>query len=256
MSRGEAEPVYEVRRISSADIRESLAQGWDDFLDRRGDLLFLGLVYPLVGLLAATLALGGALIPLLFPVAAGISLLGPVAAAGFYELARCRESGKECDWSHYFDVHRRPGWDGIVTVASILLVIFLAWILAAAALYVALFGSEPYSLGQFVTRLFTTSEGWTLIIAGNLVGAFFAGLVLMLSVVSMPMLVDKDIDARTAIATSVRAVLANKAMMVRWGLIVAALLIVGTIPLFIGLAVVLPVLGYATWHLYTHMVVR
>ena len=104
--------------------------------------------------------------------------------------------------------------------------------------------------------MFGTPEGWALIVIGNLVGLAFAALVLTLSVVSMPMLVDCDVDARTALDTSVRAVMMNKGPMARWGLIVAALLVLGSIPAFVGLAVVLPVLGYATWHLYAHTVVR
>ena len=111
-------------------------------------------------------------------------------------------------------------------------------------------GRGPLSL------VFGTPAGWALILIGNLVGLAFAALVLTLSVVSMPMLVDCDVDARTAIDTSIRAVMANKGPMFRWGLIVAALLVLGSIPAFVGLAVVLPVLGYSTWHLYAHTVVR
>ncbi len=249
-------PGSEIRKIGVADLKESLRQGWEDFLEHRGDLIFVGLLYPLIGLVAATLFLGGNFLYLFFPIAAGVSLLGPIAAIGFYEIARRREDGLESDWSHFLDVHKRPAWDSIMAVAGLLVVIFFLWIAAAAAIYSALFGGPPDSFGAFLTRLFTTPEGWALIIVGNLVGLLFAALVLAVSVVSMPMLVDRDIDARTAIDTSMRAALANKRMMVRWGLTVAFLLVLGSIPLFIGLAVVLPVLGYATWHLYTHLVVR
>jgi len=116
--------------------------------------------------------------------------------------------------------------------------------------------SAPDSIGAFLSRLFTTSEGWALIIIGNLIGACFAVLVLAISVVSLPMLVDCNVEARTAVGTSIRAFRANKGMMIRWGLTVGFLLVLGSIPLFIGLAVVLPWMGYATWHLYTHVVDR
>ena len=246
----------EIRKIGPADIRESLKQGWADFLDKRGDLIFIGLLYPLIGFVAATVALGGQLLPFFFPLAAGITLLGPVAATGFYELARRREDGLECHWSHFLEVRKRPAWDRILAVSTLLIVIFVAWLAAAGALYATLIGDVPNSIGGFLERIFTTTEGWTLIILGNLVGFAFAVLVFALSVVSLPMLVDRDVSARVAIETSMRAVLANKWMMVRWGLIVASLLVIGSIPVFIGLAVVLPVLGYATWHLYRHMVVH
>ena len=245
---------YEVRKITGADIRESLAQGWDDFMERRGDLIFVGILYPLIGLFAAIIAFQGPWLPLFLPVAAGVSLLGPVAAIGFYELARRREAGLESDWSHFFDVRKRPAWESILAVAALLVLIFAAWVAAASMLYTVLIGTAPESVTGFLRTIFTTREGWMLIIIGNLVGLCFAALVLTLSIVSMPLLVDHDVDARTAIDTSVRAVMANKRMTMIWGLIVAFLLVLGSIPIFLGLAVVLPVLGYATWHLYKHLV--
>ena len=247
---------FAVRTIGNAEIRESLAQGWDDFLARRGDLIVVGLIYPLIGIASAFLFLGGNLFYLFFPVAAGISLLGPVAAIGFYELARRREDGLESDWSHFLDVRKRPAWDSLMAVAGLLLGIFFLGVAAAAILWNRLIGVAPTSVGHLFSLIFGTAEGWALIVVGNLVGLGFAALVLTISVVSMPMLVDCDVDARTALDTSVRAVMTNKGAMFRWGLIVAALLVLGSIPLFVGLAMVLPVLGYATWHLYAHAVVR
>ena len=247
---------FEIRQIGNAEIRESLAQGRDDFLAKRGDLIFLGLIYPLVGLASAFLFTGGNLLHLLFPVAAGIGLLGPVAAIGFYELARRREDGLESDWSHFLDVRKRPAWDSLMAVAGLLLVIFFLWIAAAGILWASLIGDAPTSVSNLFSLVFGTPGGWALIVIGILVGLALAALVLTLSVVSMPMLVDCDVDARTALDTSVRAVVMNKGPMARWGLIVAVMLVLGSIPAFVGLAVVLPVLGYATWHLYAHMVVR
>lgn len=251
------EPAIPVRKITAHDLNASLRDGWRDFLAMRGDLIFIGLLYPLVGIIAATVTLGGRLLPLFFPIAAGISLLGPIVATGFYELARRREAGLESDWSHFFDVRKRPSADGLGAVAALLLTIFLLWVVAAGALYVGLWGPHvPASIGAFLTRLFTTEEGWGLIVIGNAIGACFAVLVLAVSVVSLPMLVDCQLDARTAVDTSVRAFRTNKGMMIRWGFIIAVLLVIGSIPLFIGLAVVLPWLGYATWHLYTRLVDR
>src|SRR5687768_8314885 len=139
---------FEVRRIGNAEIRESLAQGWADFMAKRGDLIFLGLVYPLVGLAAAFLFRGANLLQLLFPVAAGIALLGPVAAVGFYELARRREDGLDSSWSHFLDVRKRPGWDSLFAVANLLLAIFAAWIVVAALLWAVLIGDAPTSVSD------------------------------------------------------------------------------------------------------------
>jgi uncharacterized membrane protein len=246
-----------VRRIAPADLGAALREGWSDFMAMRGDLLFLGLLYPIIGLIAAAVSLGGSLIPLFFPIAAGIALLGPLAAIGFYELARRREAGLDSDWSHFLDVRRRPAFDGIVAVSGALLSLFLLWLVVAASLYVVLWGWEPpESIGAFLRRLFGTSEGWELILIGNAAGALFALAVLALSIVSLPMLVDRDVEAGFALRSSIAAVRANFALTVRWGAIVALLLVLGSIPAFIGLAVVLPWLGYATWHLYTRLVDR
>ena len=257
-----------VRRITSADANAALREGWDDFMSMRGDLIFIGLLYPLIGVVAATAILGGPLLPLLFPLVAGIGLLGPVAAIGFYEMARRREQGLGSNWQHFLDVRKRPAADEIATVAGLLLAIFALWLVAAGALYVLLWGwwnppwlssfvwYDSHSAGDFLTRLFTTKEGWALILLGNLVGLGFAALVVGISGVSLPMLVDCDVSATQAVSTSWRAARENPGVLFRWGLIVAALLVLGSIPLFIGLAVVLPWLGYATWHLYTKLVDR
>jgi uncharacterized membrane protein len=246
-----------VRRISGADVNASLADGWRDFMEMRGDIIFLMILYPLIGIIAAVALTGGPLLPLFLPIAAGIGLLGPIAAVGFYELARRREIGLHSNWAHFLDVRKRPSFDEIATVSGLLLAIFGLWLLAAGALYVALFGwTEPASAGAFLRDVFSTGEGWAMILIGGAIGLVFAAAVLVTSVVSMPMLVDCDVGASKAVRTSIRASRENPAEMLRWGIIVAALLIAGSIPLFIGLAVVLPWLGYSTWHLYTRLVDR
>ena len=252
-----AAPEIPVRTLSSRDLNLSLREGWNDFLSMRGDLLFLGLLYPLIGIVTAVVTSGYNLPQLFFPIAAGISLLGPIVAVGFYELARRREAGLTSNWLHFFDVLKRPSADRLGAVAALLILIFAFWVAVAEGLYVALWGmTPPDSIGAFLSRLFTTPEGWALIVVGNLIGAGFAVLVLAISFVSLPMLVDCNVEAGTAVDTSIRAFRANIGMMIRWGLTIAVLLVLGSIPLFIGLAVVLPWLGYATWHLYTHVVDR
>lgn len=246
-----------VRSISSADIRASLREAVDDFNDKRGDLIFAGALYPIIGLITAMALLNSESIPLLFPLIAGLSLLGPLVSTGFYELARRREEGLESTWSHFFDVVKRPAVEQITWVGGLMIMLFVGWIAAAGLIYSATLGPEPpASLGAFLTALFTTPEGWTMMVVGNLVGLLFAVLVLAVSVVSLPMLVDCDLDAGTAIRTSIAAVRKNPWTMARWGFTVVALLVIGSIPLFLGLAVVLPILGYATWHLYTKTVER
>lgn len=246
-----------VRRIGPDDLRAALREGFGDFLAKRGDLVFIGFVYTLVGLVTAVAALGYPLLAWFFPLAAGLSLLGPLACTGFYELARRREAGLESSWWHFFDIVRHPSRVQIAMVAGVLIGLFIAWVAAAALIYRIFLGdTPPASLGSFLATLFGTPEGWAMMIVGDLVGLCFAALVLTISLVSLPMLVDRRVDGGTAIATSIRAVRANPGMTARWGLIVAVLLALGSIPFFLGLAVVLPVLGYATWHLYTKLVDR
>ncbi|HSQ99355.1 MAG TPA: DUF2189 domain-containing protein [Sphingomicrobium sp.] len=246
-----------IRKIGNEDLGQSLRQGFEDFADLRGDLVFAGLIYTLIGLAAVVMTTSRPLIPFFFPVVAGVALLGPVAAVGFYELARRRESGREVHWFNFLDVRKRPSVDDMGIVAGLLLLIFVGWLLAAAALYALLFGwAAPNSIEEFIAEVLTTPRGWALIIAGAGLGAAFAWLVLSLSVVSLPMLVDCDVTAAEAVSASWRAANANRSEMIRWGVIVAALLVLGSIPAFVGLAVVLPWLGYSTWHLYTRLVDR
>src|SRR3954471_6039294 len=246
-----------VRKINDEDLRLSLKQGLDDFLSLRGDLFFAGLIYTVIGIAAVVMTTNGPLMPFFFPVVAGVALLGPVAAVGFYELARRREKGQEVHWFNFLDVRKRPSLDDMGIVAGLLLAIFALWLIAAGVLYATLFGwSTPTSFVDFVREVLTTVNGWLLILAGAVVGAIFGWIVLALSVVSLPMLVDCDISAPEAVSASWRAAHANKAQMIRWGLTVLAVLVLASIPLFVGLAFALPWLGYSTWHLYTRLVDR
>jgi uncharacterized membrane protein len=246
-----------VHTISDDDLRFALRQGYADFGDLRGDLVFAGLIYTVLGLAAVVMTTSRPLMPFFYPVVAGVALLGPIAAVGFYELARRRENGQEVHWFNFIDVRKRPSVDDMGMVAGLLLVIFLGWLLAAGVLYWLIFGwTTPTSVGGFLAMIFTTGRGWALIIAGAVVGAIFGWFVLAFSVASLPMLVDCDVSASEAVSASWRAAHANKREMIRWGIVVTALLVLGSIPLFVGLAFVLPWLGYSTWHLYTRLIDR
>lgn len=247
----------EVRRIGKADLDWALAEGWRDFRERRGDLMFLGLIYPAVCGLAIIVAMNDALLPLLFPAIAGLSIAGPAVAAGFYELARRREEGLESDWSHFLDPLKGRSRTPILTLTAVLFGLFVAWLTTAYAIYAMTFGAEnQMRAADLFGRLFTTGAGWEMMIVGNLAGLAFAVVALIVSFVSFPMVVDKPIDAATAIRTSIDAARANPGETAGWGLRVVALLALGTIPFAVGLAVVLPWLGYSTWHLYTRIVKR
>src|SRR5829696_8604319 len=247
--------VPEIRRISLSDIRHALARGVDDFGAFRSDVVFLAIIYPLVGLVLARLIFGYGMLPLLFPLASGFALIGPIAAVGLYEMSRRREAGAEPGWADAFEVFRSPSFGSIVLFGLLLMAIFAIWLNVAIAIYDLTLGPEPpQSAAAFMRDVFTTEMGWTMIGVGVGVGFLFAVLVLAISVVSVPLLLDRDVGLATAIATSVRAVLTNPGPMAAWGLIVAFALVLGSLPLFLGLIFVMPVLGHATWHLYRRVV--
>lgn len=248
-------PALTVRRITLADLRDSLAQGFEDFGAFRTDVVFLCIVYPLAGLVLARLAFHQDMLPLLFPLASGFALIGPVAAVGLYEMSRRREQGLAVTWGSAFGMVGSPSFGAILVLGLLLLVIFLLWLGAAQAIYLLTLGPEPpVSLSAFINNVFTTTAGWTMIIVGVGVGFLFAVVVLSISVVSFPLLLDRDVGLGRAIGTSLRAVMRNPGPMAIWGLIVAGGLSIGTIPLFLGLIIILPVLGHSTWHLYRKVV--
>ncbi len=244
-----------VRRITAADLGDALARGVDDFAAFRTDVAFLCVIYPLVGLLLARLVFGYELLPLLFPLTSGFALIGPVAAVGLYEMSRRREAGGEVSWADAFEVVHAPSFGAILRFGLLLMAVFVVWLNAAIAIYNLTLGpAQPASVGSFVHDVFATDAGWALIGLGVGVGFLFAVIVLAISVVSVPLLLDRDIGVALAIRTSLRAVAANPGPMAAWGLIVAAGLVIGSFPFFVGLIVVMPVLGHATWHLYRKVV--
>ena len=244
-----------VRKISVSDLFDALRRGVDDFMVKPSHIAFLCLIYPLVGVVLATWTSGANALPLLFPLVSGFALIGPLAAIGLYEISRRREAGLDASWRHAFEVRNSPALPSIAAVGIMLFAIFITWLLTAKLFYEHLFGPEPpASLSSFIAQIFATGRGWTLIVLGHAIGFVFAAVVLCTTVVAFPLLLDRDVGAYEAIHTSVRVVLANPIVMAVWGLIVAVGLIVGSVPVFAGLAVVLPILGHATWHVYRKVV--
>jgi uncharacterized membrane protein len=246
-----------VRRIGVADVREALAKGLEDFAASRMDVIFLCAIYPLVGLVLARVAFGYDVIPLLFPLASGFALIGPFAAVGLYEMSRRRELGAHAGWRDAVDMLRSPSIGSVASLGLFLIALFALWLALAQTIYDATLGPlPPDSVEAFVRKMLTTQAGWTMIAIGVGVGFLFAVLVLAVSVVSFPLLLDRPVSMPTAVRTSLRAFVANLDMMALWGLIVAAGLVLGSLPFFFGLVIVLPVLGHATWHLYRRLVPR
>jgi uncharacterized membrane protein len=240
-----------VRKLTMEDLGTALRKGLEDFKAVPSHAVMLCVIYPVLGLVIARLVLGHSVMPLLFPLAAGFALIGPFAAVGLYELSRHRELNDEVGAWQAFEVLRSPSFPSMLALGVMLFALFVAWIMTAQAIYEMTFGyAAAATIPDFVQRVLTTPEGWALIIVGCGVGFLFALAALCVTVVSFPMMLDRHAGVMEAVVTSLRVALANPLVIATWGFIVAALLVIGTIPLFLGLAVVIPVLGHSTWHLY------
>lgn len=244
-----------IRKIGFRDVEDALAKGLADFWAMPSHAVFLSILYPIVGLVLVVMTSGRNVMPLLYPLLSGFALVGPFAAIGLYEVSRRRELGLETTWQHAFDVLKSPSIPSIAMLGVVLTVIFVLWVATAEALYSGLFHpTAPQAYVDFLKEVLTTSHGLALVILGNVVGLLYMIAVFSISVVSFPLLLDRDVGAAIAMKTSIRAVIANPLPMALWAVIVGVLLTVGMLALIVGLAVVIPVLGHATWHLYRRVV--
>lgn len=251
------EPAPAVRRIAVGDLWDALRRGAQDFGVIRSDVIFLCAFYPLAGLLLWKVVYGAGMVQMLFPLVAGFALLGPLASVGLLEMSRVRERGEMATLATAFRVVHAPSFAAIVMLGILLLLIFAAWLGAAALIYRFTLGPNlPGSLGHFLHTALTTAPGRSMIVIGVGVGFLFAALVFVISVVSFALLLDRDTGLDAAVSTSIRVVAENPGPMAVWGMVIVAGLVVGTLPLFIGLIVVLPILGHASWHLYRKAVAR
>lgn len=247
----------QINTIGFDDLLAVLRQGAQDFLVQPSHLVFLFLLYPIIGFVLSYAAFDYALMPLLFPLVAGFALLGPITAVGIFELSRLREQGQTPALRDAFGVATSPAFAPVALVVGLLTLLFVAWIVVAQRIVYFTIGVEaPEGLADFLTTVFATGAGWEMFALGNLVGAGFAFAAMAISVVSLPMLVDGERSATVALATSIRAVRQNLVPMLAWGVIVAVALALAMVPVFAGLIVVLPVLGHATWHLYRRLVAK
>jgi uncharacterized membrane protein len=249
---GKVDPV--VQRISASDIAEALGLGLRDFQALPLYGLAFGALYAAGGILIVLCFTAFGMVYLVYPLAAGFALIGPFVAVGLYEVSRRRETGQPVSFAAIWSTVRSRseiGWMAFVT-----LFFFVVWMYQVRLLIALLLGLNASfsSLREFVTLLLTTNEGFLFLAIGNLDGAALSLVLFSLTVVSFPLLLDREVDFVTAMVTSVRAVVTSPLPMIGWAALIVLLLIVSAIPYFLGLIVTLPVLGHATWHLYRRIV--
>jgi uncharacterized membrane protein len=246
-----------VRSIGPHDCFSALAEGFDDFFAIPTYPVFVGLFYAVAGIALVAMSSFTSALQLVFPLAAGFALIGPFVAIGLYEMSRRRDRGLVVRGRDAFAVFRSPALPSILAFGLLLLAIFAAWIFAAELIYVWLYGPNPPAAAlPFLADVLTTTRGWMLIVLGGFVGFCFAALALCISVVSLPLMLDRDVGLVPALEASLRVTRANPLAVALWGVIVATALVVGSLPLFTGLAVMMPVLGHATWRLYRKAIER
>ena len=246
-----------VRSIGPHDCFSAIAEGFDDFFAIPTYPVFVGLFYAVAGIALVGMSSFASALQLVFPLAAGFALIGPFVAIGLYEMSRRRDRGLAVRGRDAFAVLRSPALASILAFGLLLLAIFAAWIFAAELIYSWLYGPKPPAAAlPFLTDVLTTTRGWLLIVVGGLVGFCFAALALCISVVSFPLMLDRDVGLVPALEASLSVTRANPLAVALWGFIVAAALVAGSLPVFTGLAVIMPVLGHATWRFYRRAIER
>lgn len=253
-----------IRQIEVADLKDVLVRGYHDFAAYRTDILFLILIYPMICLVVGAAAFNHDLLPLLFPIISGTAIMGPFVGTVLYEMSRRREiaearqhADEGYTWANAASLLKSCNFGAIMMLGLVLVALYALWLAAAYGIWHALKGPQPIeTIGFFVQQVFNSQAGWLLMLFGCGIGFLFAGLALMIGVVSFPLLLDRDVGLGTAVWASVRVTLANPVPVAAWGAIVVGGLVLGAIPLFLGLVVVMPVLCHATWHLYRKLLPR
>ena len=249
---GKVDPV--VRSITAGDIAEALGEGLRDFQAVPLYGLAFGALYAAGGIAILLCLMAFGLVYLAYPLAAGFAMIGPFVATGLYEVSRRRETGQAISIGAIWATVKARGEIG--WMAFVTLFVFVIWMYQVRLLIALLLGLNASfsSLREFITVVLTTNEGLLFLAIGNAVGAALSLILFSLTVVSFPLLLDRDVDFVTAMVTSVRAVVTSPVPMIGWAAVIVVLLAVSAIPYFLGLVVTLPVLGHATWHLYRRII--
>ncbi|MEF3046661.1 DUF2189 domain-containing protein [Pseudotabrizicola sp. L79] len=243
-------PMPEIMLLDLGDLRAALTAGWADFRAAPLFGLFFSAVYVLGGWMIYWAMTTKGQIWWTIIAGAGFPILGPFIACGFYEVSRRLEQGAALAWPEVLGVIFRQKDRQIPTMAAIVVVFFLFWNFLAHMIFALFLGQATLTNITSSLDVFLTTEGLTMLAFGTVVGALFAGVLFALTVVSLPLLLDREVDFITAMIASWSLVMANPRVMAVWAFLIAAGLFLGMISGFLGLFLVLPLFGHATWHLY------
>ncbi|MEM7212058.1 MAG: DUF2189 domain-containing protein, partial [Pseudomonadota bacterium] len=240
----------DVRAITPQDVSDALRAGVADLAAGSVYSLFFGVVFSTLGILIWFLLVFEGSSYWALPLAAGFPLIGPFAAVGLYEISRRREKGEPLSWPAVLGAVVREGKFQVPSYAFIVLFVFLIWVYLAHLVFALSFGLKPLTNVMTSFDLLFSSTGITMLVVGTIVGGAIATFLFVISVVSVPLLMDRDIDVVTAMITSVRAVAASPQPMLIWGVALAGICVLGMLPLFLGMIIAFPILGHASWHLF------
>jgi uncharacterized membrane protein len=245
----------EIRTVGLNELLPALKEGFDDLRELRTDQITIAMLFPLAGLAVAGVVADRALLPFLFPAASGFALIGPLATLWYAALSRGRELYGEDAASHPLQLFFGPRGRSLRILGGVAILLFLFWNAAAGIIYELTLGrSSEKSSAFFLTRVLTTRAGWEMIVVGCGAGVIFAITAVAIGCVSFPLALDKPVTASEAISVSLKAMAQNPLFMLGWGVVIVVGLVIGAIPGLLGLAVTLPVLGHATWHVYRRIV--
>ena len=249
-------PMPKVRAITATDLADAFKAGARDFAAKPLFGLAIGLACALFGIAIVACIVWLDIPWMIYPFAIGFPLIGPFLAVGLYEVSRRLSMGEPVTAGAVISRMWAQRGRELSWMSFVVLFVIWVWVYQVRLLMALFLGMKSYStLDRFVTVVTTTPEGWMFLGIGHIIGAALATIMFSITVISIPMLMEREIDIVTAMITSVKAVLASPLVMVGWGLIVTLAVILGSLPMFLGLVIILPVLGHTTWHIYKKAVV-
>ena len=249
----EPDVIPEPAHIGMEAIGTSLRAGWRDFLRAPGYGLFFAAFYVAGGLVLAAVAALSGQEWWLMPFVVGFPLIAPFAATGLYEVSRRIETDEPLDWLKVLGVVVAQKDRQVPSMAMVVLLMFMFWVFVAHTTFALFMGVSSLTNVSSSPEILFQGRGLTMLLVGTIIGAGFAAVLFSITVVGLPLILDREVDLVSAIIASFQAVAANPGVMLVWAGIIAGLLFLGILPMFLGLLIVLPVLGHASWHMYRYL---